>query len=243
MQFEDLLGKAKKGNRHLQLEGIKPEEFKHIIDERCCVEPEEFCTIANYRFLNSNYLSSMQTTEKEQLQKMMNEYIVYLSSLLIGLVSKYTYRMSHDEKEIKDCSRTAKREYKRLSINLGEKISQNLLTKNFHNDFIDNQGVLNVFFLKPDETYNKEEKAIYGGLINKLQKYIEKLVEYRDKHLGEFATKIDWLWWLSYGETFGLTDPLTLDLSILKISFALSFKINVASIIGLAFAMFWYIKI
>ena len=61
--------------------------------------------------------------------------------------------------------------------------------------------------------------------------------------LGEFATKIDWLWWLSYGETFGLTDPLTLDLSILKISFALSFKINVASIIGLAFAMFWYIKI
>ena len=61
--------------------------------------------------------------------------------------------------------------------------------------------------------------------------------------LGEFATKIDWLWWLSYGETFGLTDPLTLDLSILKISFALSFKINVAIIIGLAFAMFWYIKI
>ena len=61
--------------------------------------------------------------------------------------------------------------------------------------------------------------------------------------LGEFATKVSWLWWLSYGESFGLTDPLTLDLSILKISFALSFKINVASIIGLAFAMFWYIKI
>lgn len=61
--------------------------------------------------------------------------------------------------------------------------------------------------------------------------------------LGEFATKVSWLWWLSYGESFGLTDPLTLDLSILKISFALSFRINVASIIGLAFAMFWYIKI
>ena len=59
----------------------------------------------------------------------------------------------------------------------------------------------------------------------------------------QFATKISWLWWLSYGESFGLTDPLTLDLSILKISFALSFRINVASIIGLAFAMFWYYKI
>lgn len=61
--------------------------------------------------------------------------------------------------------------------------------------------------------------------------------------LGQFATKVSWLWWLSYGENFGLTDPLTLDLSILKISFALSFKINVASIIGLAFAMFWYLKV
>ena len=61
--------------------------------------------------------------------------------------------------------------------------------------------------------------------------------------LGQFATKVSWLWWLSYGENFGLTDPLTLDLSILKVSFALSFRINVASIIGLAFAMFWYLKV
>lgn len=61
--------------------------------------------------------------------------------------------------------------------------------------------------------------------------------------LGELANKVTWLWWLSYGENFGLADPVTLDLSILKISFAFMIKINVASIIGMAIALFWYRKV
>lgn len=61
--------------------------------------------------------------------------------------------------------------------------------------------------------------------------------------LGEIASKIDWLWWLSYGESFGLTDPVTLDLSILKLSFSVIFKINIASIIGMAIAIFIYRKV
>ena len=32
--------------------------------------------------------------------------------------------------------------------------------------------------------------------------------------LGEIASKIDFLWWLAYGENFGLSQPLQLDLSI-----------------------------
>jgi len=40
--------------------------------------------------------------------------------------------------------------------------------------------------------------------------------------LGEFATKDDFLWWLSYG---------------------LMFKINIASIIGMAIAIFIYRKV
>lgn len=61
--------------------------------------------------------------------------------------------------------------------------------------------------------------------------------------LGELANKVSWLWWLGYGESFGLADPVTLDLSVLRISFGCMFRINVASIIGMAIALFWYRKV
>ena len=58
--------------------------------------------------------------------------------------------------------------------------------------------------------------------------------------LGQLAAEVDFLWWLDYGESFGLTSPLELDLNIIKITFALSLKINVASIIGIAIAIIIY---
>ena len=61
--------------------------------------------------------------------------------------------------------------------------------------------------------------------------------------LGELANRVDWLWWLSYGESFGLSTPVTLDLSVLKITFSCMIKINVASIIGMVLAIIWYRKI
>lgn len=61
--------------------------------------------------------------------------------------------------------------------------------------------------------------------------------------LGELASKVDFLWWLGYGESFGLTSPLELDLSIIKITFALAFKMNIASILGMGVAIFIYRKI
>ncbi len=61
--------------------------------------------------------------------------------------------------------------------------------------------------------------------------------------LGELASKVDFLWWLGYGESFGLTSPLELDLSIIKITFALALKINISSIIGIILAIFIYKKI
>lgn len=61
--------------------------------------------------------------------------------------------------------------------------------------------------------------------------------------LGDLAGNVDFLWWLGYGESFGLTSPLELDLSIIKITFALAFKINISSIIGLILAIFIYKKI
>ena len=60
--------------------------------------------------------------------------------------------------------------------------------------------------------------------------------------IGNLASNVDFLWWLSYGESFGITSPLELDLNIIKITFAFSIKINVASIIGMAVAIFIYRK-
>lgn len=61
--------------------------------------------------------------------------------------------------------------------------------------------------------------------------------------LGEFASKVDFLWWLAYGESFGLTHPLELNLKVISITFGLMFRINIASIIGMAIAIFIYRKV
>ncbi|MBQ8298289.1 MAG: DUF4321 domain-containing protein [Clostridia bacterium] len=60
--------------------------------------------------------------------------------------------------------------------------------------------------------------------------------------LGELASKIPFLSWLAYGKSFGLTDPLVLDINILKISFGFLVELNVASIIGILIAMLLYKK-
>ncbi len=61
--------------------------------------------------------------------------------------------------------------------------------------------------------------------------------------LGELASSVDFLWWLSYGQSFGLASPITLDLSVISITFGLMFKINIASIIGMVLAIFIYRKV
>ena len=61
--------------------------------------------------------------------------------------------------------------------------------------------------------------------------------------LGELASNVDFLWWLSYGEEFGISEPITLDLIVVTISFGLMLKINIASIIGMILAIFIYKKI
>ncbi len=61
--------------------------------------------------------------------------------------------------------------------------------------------------------------------------------------IGEFAQRFGGLWWLSYGQTFGITNPLVLDLSILTITFAFTIKINIASIIGILISILIYKKI
>ena len=64
-----------------------------------------------------------------------------------------------------------------------------------------------------------------------------------EAYFGELASGIDFLWWLGYGESFGLTEPIVLDLSIITLTFVIQMKINIASIIGMAIALFIYRKI
>lgn len=60
--------------------------------------------------------------------------------------------------------------------------------------------------------------------------------------LGELAKNISWLSWLSYGQQFGLANPVTLDLGVVELTLGLMFKINVSSIIGIIIAVFIYRK-
>lgn len=61
--------------------------------------------------------------------------------------------------------------------------------------------------------------------------------------LGDLASSVNFLNWLSYGEQFGLTNPIELDLSVVKLTLGVMFKINIASIVGIILAIFIYKKI
>lgn len=55
--------------------------------------------------------------------------------------------------------------------------------------------------------------------------------------LGDLAAGIPWLSWLSFGQSFGLNDPIVLNFGVLVITFGLSIRITMASIIGVALAL------
>lgn len=58
--------------------------------------------------------------------------------------------------------------------------------------------------------------------------------------IGNLAAGVSGLSWLNYGQSFGFTNPIILDLGILVITFGLSIKITIASIIGMLIAIFIY---
>jgi len=58
--------------------------------------------------------------------------------------------------------------------------------------------------------------------------------------IGELASNVSALSWLSYGKTFGLSSPLILDLGIIVLTFGLTIKITIAGIIGVLLAILIY---
>ena len=58
--------------------------------------------------------------------------------------------------------------------------------------------------------------------------------------MGQMAEGISWLGWLNFGQSFGLDSPLVINFGILVITFGLTIKITMASIIGVAIALIIY---
>lgn len=58
--------------------------------------------------------------------------------------------------------------------------------------------------------------------------------------IGMLAEGVPALSWLSYGQSFGLEKPIILNLGLLVITFGLSVKITIASIIGVIIAILIY---
>ncbi len=55
--------------------------------------------------------------------------------------------------------------------------------------------------------------------------------------IGSMTEGIPFLSWLNYGQAFGLDEPVILNLGILVITFGLSIRITMASIIGVVLAL------
>ncbi len=61
--------------------------------------------------------------------------------------------------------------------------------------------------------------------------------------IGYLCRNIGWLSWLNYGQTFGLSSPVVLDLGIIILTFGLTISINIASIIGIIIGIIIYKKL
>ena len=58
--------------------------------------------------------------------------------------------------------------------------------------------------------------------------------------LGGFVGSLFPASFMNFGQTFGFTSPLILDFGILSITFALTIKITIASILGIVIALLIY---
>lgn len=58
--------------------------------------------------------------------------------------------------------------------------------------------------------------------------------------IGMLADGVSGLSWLNYGQSFGLDEPVILNLGLLVVTFGLTIKITIASIIGVVLAIIIY---
>ena len=61
--------------------------------------------------------------------------------------------------------------------------------------------------------------------------------------IGMLTANVSGLSWLNYGQSFGLENPIVLDLGLLILTFGLSIHISIASILGVVIAIIIYRKL
>ncbi|MCI8853160.1 MAG: DUF4321 domain-containing protein [Lachnospiraceae bacterium] len=61
--------------------------------------------------------------------------------------------------------------------------------------------------------------------------------------IGMLTANVSGLSWLNYGQSFGLENPIVLDLGLLVLTFGLSIHISIASILGVVLAIVIYRKL
>lgn len=60
--------------------------------------------------------------------------------------------------------------------------------------------------------------------------------------IGYLTQEVPGLSWLNYGQTFGLSSPLKFDAGVIFLTFGLTIRFNIASILGIIIAAFVYHK-
>lgn len=58
--------------------------------------------------------------------------------------------------------------------------------------------------------------------------------------IGTLTQNVSFLSWLNYGQSFGLDNPVVVNLGIIILTFGLTIKITIASIVGILVAVLVY---
>ena len=61
--------------------------------------------------------------------------------------------------------------------------------------------------------------------------------------IGMLTANVSGLSWLNYGQSFGLENPIVLDLGLFSLTFGLTIHISIASILGVVIAIIIYRKL
>ena len=61
--------------------------------------------------------------------------------------------------------------------------------------------------------------------------------------IGMLTANVSGLSWLNYGQSFGLENPIVLDLGLLILTFGLTIHISIAGILGVVIAIIIYRKL
>lgn len=61
--------------------------------------------------------------------------------------------------------------------------------------------------------------------------------------IGTYLGQLQYMQWLQYGDTFGMSQPLILELGIINVQFGFTMKFSIAGLIGMIVAIIAYKKL